>query len=117
ELDPNHYDAHYMLWKVLDLTSRPHLAEAVFWRVFELGPPPSRPELLREWFLSEFSPGSGAAPLDRIMGILEESETPSVPGQYKRLQAFRAAEPEAPIAGAALARLFLQEGRREQALE
>lgn len=117
ELDPNHYDAHYMLWKVLDLTSRSYLTEAVFWRVFELARPKDRPLILREWFLSEFSPGSGAESLDRMMGILKESEGPSVLAQYKRLHAFREAEPESPIARAALARLFLQEGKRDEALE
>lgn len=117
ELDPNHYDAHYMLWKVLALTSRSHLTEAVFWRVFELARPEDRPLVLREWFLAEFSPGSGAEALDRMMGILADSERPNVLGQYRRLHAFRAAEPESPIAGVALARLFLQEGKRDEALE
>lgn len=116
-IDPDFYDAHYMLWKLLDMTSRTHLMEPVFWRVYELSLPDNRPELLREWFVSEFSHLASTAALDRKMGILAESEIPSPLGQSRRLQAFRAAEPESPIAGAALARLFLQEGRRDDARE
>jgi tetratricopeptide (TPR) repeat protein len=106
-----------MLWKVLNMTGRPHLTEALFWQVYELTPPQERPLRLREWYLSEFSTGSEVAPFDQSMGFLEESEKPSALVEFKRLQQFVLAEPESPIPGAAVARLFLDENLREKSRE
>jgi tetratricopeptide (TPR) repeat protein len=117
ELDDGNYDAHFMLWKLLDMTGRSHLTETLFWRVYELSPALERPLRLREWYLSEFSPGSENAPFDRSMGFLEEAEKPGALVDFRRLQQFTLAEPESPIAGAAVARLFLRENLREKSRE
>lgn len=117
DLDRDNYDAHYMLWKLLDMTGRTYLTESVFWRVYELSPLEERTLRLREWFLSEFNLSSETAPLDRRMGFLDASENPGVVAVYRRLQQFRAAEPESPIAACAMARLFLREGMRDKARE
>lgn len=117
ELDARNYDAHYMLWKLLELTGRVHLTEDVFWRVYDLSPENEQHLRLREWFLSEFSPRSETAPFDEKMGFLEESEKATVLVDYKRLTQFQDAEPESPVFGTAIARLYWREGLRDRARE
>lgn len=115
ELDPAEYEAHYMLWKVLEMTGRSHLTEQLFWRIYELSSSARRPGLLLEWFLSEFSPSAACAPLDRKLGFLGESEKPETLTEFRRLDRFRTAEPESPIAACSQARIYLREGMRHDA--
>jgi len=117
ELDPQNFDAHYMLWKLLDMTGRAYQTEELFWHVYELSGPEERALRLREWFLSEFSPGSETAPLDRNMGFFDNPEMPGFVVEYRRFEQFRAAEPDSPIAGSAIARLFMRERMRDRARE
>ena len=117
ELAPDGFDAHFMLWKLLDMTGRHQLTEPIFWRVLELCPVPERPLRMREWYLSEFSPGMSTAPLDEKMGVADETERSGLVAEFRRLQRFRVAEPDSPVATAALARLFLRQGVRAQAQE
>jgi tetratricopeptide (TPR) repeat protein len=117
ELDFGNYEAHFMLWKVLELTGRSHLTEPVFWRAYETSPPENRLNLLREWFLSEFQPDAITAPLDRNMGFLADGEQAGVLVESKRLYRFWLTESESPIIGSAIARLYLRDGMRHEARE
>jgi tetratricopeptide (TPR) repeat protein len=117
DLDPQNFEAHFMLWKLLGLTGRAHLGEKVFWNAYELSQPDARLTLLREWFLAEFHPESTTAPLDRHMGFLGETEMAGVLVESRRLNQFWLTEPDSPIMGCAIARLYLGDGMYREARE
>jgi tetratricopeptide (TPR) repeat protein len=117
DLDSGLYDAHILLWKVLDMTNRGDQVESLFWRTFELSSGSQRALCLREWFLSQFAPDYGNSDLDRQMGFLVPGEKSGTRNEFQRLLAFRNAEPEEPLAGVALARWFHREGDLQQALK
>lgn len=113
-LQPDSYDANYLLWRLLDLTGRHTESAPFFWRVFELSPPNERALRLREWFLSEFFPESSNAEFDRAMGIGAKKNRPAI---VDRFLAFREAEPSEPVAHAGLAAYFLSNGQPRTAIE
>src|SRR5436190_7838135 len=115
ELRPDDYDAHLMLWNLLNVTGRFHLTQPVFWRVYELSPLDKKPLLLRDWYLSEFGRGTAFAELDRKLGVLSEKENPSLVSEFERLRQMRAAEPDWPVGHAALARILMREGNKDLA--
>jgi tetratricopeptide (TPR) repeat protein len=117
ELAPDSFDANYMLWKLLDLTGRMHLTEPFVWKALETSPIGERPQRMCEWFQTEFSPASGAAPLDEKMGFIGPKDESYLITELRRLQKFRVAEPDSPVAAAALSRLFLRHGIRARAQE
>ena len=117
QLEPTRLEAHLLLWKLFDATTRWELSEDHFWQVYERTPPSDRPVLLRDWYLSEFSPGTATAELDRRMGLLGETEQPSLESERRRLEAFVAAEPDWPGGYAVLARWFHRQGGLPQAIE
>lgn len=116
QLDPHSFEAHYLLWKLLDMTGRSHLAEPVFWKVYQLTPPSERAFRLREWYMSQFFPATANPTLDRMMGFADGSEPPTANIEFLRLQHFRANEPNAPIMHATLARWFYREGDPKHAM-
>ena len=117
KIDPARLEAHRLLWKLFDSTNRWELAEEHFWQAYERASAAERPVLLREWYLSEFSPGTATAEMDRRMGILGETEQPGVESERRRLEAFVAAEPDWPVGHAILARWFHRHGGVPQAIE
>lgn len=117
KLDPARLEARILLWKLFNATNRWEWGEEHFWDVYERAPANDRPVLLRDWYLSEFSPGTATAELDRRMGLLEESEQPSVESERRRLEAFVAADPGWPGGYAILARWFHRQGGIPQAVE
>lgn len=100
---PDNYAANWLLWKLLDMTMRAHLSEPFFWRCFELADASERPQLLRDWYLSQFSPGTANADLDRMIGVLEPTESPGTRIELRRLAQFRSQEPKEILAHAAFA--------------
>ena len=76
---------------------RHQLTEPIFWKVFELCPPAERYVRMREWFLSEFSPGTSAAPLDEKIGVVDEKEHSGLIAEYRRLQRYCVTEPDSPV--------------------
>ena len=118
-LDPTSFEAHYLLWHLLGLTGRSHSSEceAIFWQVYQLTPEVDRSVRLREWYLSEFGPGSWTAPFDRMMGFLNENEQPSALVEYRRLGRFRHADKDSPMVHAALAQRFWRDGEVQDAAE
>jgi tetratricopeptide (TPR) repeat protein len=118
EQEPGSFEAHAMLWKVFDLTGRADLTEPIFWRCYELAPAHKRGALLRDWYLSQFAPGSASEPLDRRMGFVGPGEEWSRFVELRRLIEFRNTEPAAPQAHAAIAQWFLlRQNDAEQAIE
>src|SRR5579872_736547 len=117
ELDSDSFDANYLLWKLLDVTGRMHLTREFFWKAYELGPEAERPLRMREWYHTEFSPAAGNMPLDEKMGFTNPQDDSYLITEFRRLQQFRVAEPDSPIAAAALSRLFLRRGIRAKAQE
>ena len=117
ELDPESFDANYLLWKLLDVTGRMYLAEPFFWKAYEHCPIAERPERMREWYQTEFSPAAGAASLDQKMGFVDPKDDSHLVREFRRLQRFRLAEPDSAVAAAALSRLFLRRGIRIKAQE
>lgn len=105
--DRNSYEALLQLWKIYDLTGRLEWNEDLFWRCYELAPEPERAVVLRDWYMSQFAPGTACASIDRPTGVLGPSEEPSAMADLRRLVRFRDREPESPTAHAALARWFL----------
>ncbi|HEY2252288.1 MAG TPA: hypothetical protein VGH74_14540 [Planctomycetaceae bacterium] len=117
EIDPEAFDANYMLWKLLDVTGRMHLTEPFAWKAIEHCPAADRPLRMREWYQTEFSPAAGAAPLDEKMGFTGPHDESYLMPELRRLQRFRLAEPDSAVAAAAMSRLFLRQGIRAKAQE
>ena len=117
QLDPTRVDARALLWKVYELTLRWHLSDEHFWQIYEHTQATERANLLRDWYLSEFHPGSAIADLDRKLGILRSDEEPSAHVERRRYETFIAAEPDSPLGYACLARWFHQSGVVANGLE
>lgn len=117
QIEPTRLEARLLLWKLFDATNRWELGEDHFWQAYERTPPGDRAVVLRDWYLSEFGPGTATAELDRRMGILGETEQPSAESERRRLEAFVAAEPDWPVGYAILARWFHRQGGLSQAIE
>ncbi len=117
EIDPEAFDANYLLWKLLDMTGRMYLTKPFAWKAIEQSPMAERPPLMREWYQTEFSPAAGAAALDEKMGFVDTRDESYLMTEFRRLQRFRLAEPDSAVAAAALSRLFLRQGVRAKAQE
>lgn len=117
KLDPNAVEPPYLMWKLLDLTGRSYRAAPHFRRAFELTPADERALRLREWFMSQFYPALANPELDRLMGIVGDSESPGALTELRRLRRFREAEPKAPFTHAMIARWFALEGDPKEALK
>lgn len=117
ELDPDSFDANYLMWKLLEMTDRMDIAEPFVWKACELCPAADRASHMREWYQTEFSPAAGTAPLDQKMGFVDPQDESYLIPEFRRLQQFRFSEPDSPVAAAALSRLFLRRGIRAKAQE
>jgi len=115
-LDPDLADTHYLLWKLLDLTERFHDSGPHFWKLYELTPDASKPERLREWYISQFSPISANAELDRRMGFLRPDQAADNQTTLIRLKEFMWQEPQSPMVCAALASWLIDANERDDAL-
>ncbi|MEO2019535.1 MAG: hypothetical protein ABGZ53_34800 [Fuerstiella sp.] len=115
-LDPSSHDAHYLLWKLLDMTERPEWSEPYFWKAYEQTPGQLRSLRLREWYLSQFSPVTSTTEFDIAMGLLAPDEVPSKTTVLRRLQTFRLSEQDSALATAAVACWFRQNGSPQEAL-
>ena len=49
-LEDDLFQAHFLLWKTLELTGRSRQTESQFWRVYDLSPESARPSRLQEWY-------------------------------------------------------------------
>ena len=116
ELDPELADTHYMLWNVFDLTERFYYCELHFWQTYNLSPDGHKAGRLRDWYLSQFSPGAFSAELDRRMGFLGREESPGDHVDLVRLDTFLSNEPDSPMVVAAKARLLMRLYKRDEAL-
>lgn len=116
ELNPESPDPKQLLWSTMNLLYR-FEAEDLAWTLYEKLPMEAKSSCLRDWFLTEFGPGSANLQLDRALGILAEGETPTSATELRRLQKFRQAEPDSSLVYTALANLFKREGHRSRALE
>ena len=114
---PENVDAHYVLWKLLDLTGRSHLAELHFRKVVESTPLEKRSFCLREWYMSQFYPATANPEIDRLMGFLEPGAAHDSSTEFRRLVKFREQEPRAALNHADVARWFSLEGDPKAALE
>ncbi len=115
--DPENVEAHYVLWKLLDLTGRSHLAEPHFRKVLESTPLEKRAFCLREWYMSQFYPATANPEIDRLMGFLEPGAAHDASTESRRLVRFREQEPRAALNHADVARWFSLEGDPKAALE
>ncbi len=116
ELNSELADTHYLLWKLLDMTERFHYSEEHFWKTYELSPEELKSERLRDWYLSQFSPGTANSELDRRMGFLPAGKLPGDDISMERLNAFLANEPQAAMVVTAKARLLMHLREHEEAL-
>lgn len=117
-LDPERMESHSLLWRLYDLTNRWESAEPHVWKMCENLSEVERADRLRDWYLSEFSPGAANVNLERRLGLLGETEAPSNETDRRRLEAFITAEPDWIDGYALLARWLhrhggLQEANRE----
>jgi tetratricopeptide (TPR) repeat protein len=117
ELDPEQFDAYYLLWQMYNMTERYFDCEPLFREVFRLCPPEQRAFRLREWYSSQFTPLSASSQLDLMLGYRQEAEVPSEEIALKRLSAFHEYEPDEPAIAAALAQWHIRNQSRESALE
>ncbi len=116
-LDNELKEAHRLLWQILDMTNRSDYAEPSFWRVYELSGDDERPVVLRQWYLSQFAPGTANEPLDRAMGFLPPGQTPDYATEYRRLVQFRRVEADSPTMHASLASWYRREADPKTALQ
>lgn len=115
-LDPTPVDAHYLLWKLYELTDRYQEAEPFFLGVWERTSAAERGERLRDWYLSQFSPLAATAELDRRMGFVEQGQAGDDGVVVMRLATFQRNEPESAITLAVNAAHLIQLRDRETAL-
>lgn len=117
ELNPDQFDAYYLLWQMYNMTERYFDCEPLFREVYRLCPPEERAFRLREWYSSQFTPLSACSQLDLLMSFREEAEVPSEEVALRRLTAFYEYEPQQPAIAAALAQWHIRNQSRESALE
>jgi len=117
ELNPDQLDANFLMWKLLDLTGRGNWCEPHFWKVLEQTPQPQRAPRLREWYMSQFYPGSANPTMNRMMGFLEEGQPDGVLVERFRLVAFLKDEPDRAVNYAAWAWWLHDDGNPKLALE
>lgn len=117
EIDREAVDAYYMMWKLYDLTGRSQLVEPFFWKVYQLCLPEERRVRLSEWYMSQFYPKTANPMLDRLLGIVDESSSPTTETEAQRFIRFRQSEPDGPIGYAALMHWFQQQGEPSFAAE
>lgn len=115
KLDPTPIDAHYLLWKLYELTDRYQDAEPFFLAVWQRTPQPEKAACLRDWYLSQFSPLAATAELDRRMGFLDDDRTGAEGVVVARLATFQRNEPQSPITLAVNAAHLIQLRDRESA--
>lgn len=115
--NPDRIDAHILLWKLYDLTGRWYLTNDHFWKIYDHWEPQGRADLLRDWYMSEFNPGTATSDLDRQLGILLPGEQSSLAVERRRYEAFIAAEPDSSLGFACLAHWFHQQGMTSEALD
>lgn len=116
QLNPAPIDAHYLLWKLYELTDRYQEAEPFFRAVWERTAVAERGERLRDWYLSQFSPLAATADLDRRMGFIAEGQVGSAGVVVVRLATFQRNEPASAITLAVNAAHLIQLRDRESAL-
>lgn len=114
-LDPTRTETQILLWKLYDLTNRWDSAESYVWQSLERLPPREKALRLRDWYLSEFSPGTANLELERRLGLLAESEFPNEKSEHRRLEAFVSMEPDWSGGRAILARWLHRQGNLGQA--
>ena len=117
ELNPDQFDAHYLLWKLHDMTERYFNSELYFRNAYRLIPDEQKAFRLREWYLSQFNPFSACAELDTLMGFRQPTEPTSETVAFRRLTAFAEQEPASPVVAAAIARAHLRNRQRDVALK
>ena len=117
QAEPENYETNRLMWKLLDVTMRAHLSEPYFWQCYEHAIRADRPDLLRDWYLSQFSPGTANASLDHMMGIQSPDESPHARIELRRLARFRDKQMNWPQAHAAFAAWCHLEGAHELARE
>jgi tetratricopeptide (TPR) repeat protein len=116
ELDPKPADAWYLLWKLYELTERAQLAEPWFRGVWERTAAADKPTVLRDWYLSQFSPNAANAELDRRMGFLKPGQAGSGAAAVARLATFQRSEPNSMLTRTINAAYLIQLRDRESAL-
>lgn len=116
-LNPDQFDAYYLLWQMYNMTERYFDSEPLFREAFRLCPPQERAFRLREWYSSQFTPLSACSQLDLLMSFRQETEVPSEEVALRRLTAFYEYEPNQPAIAAALAQWHIRNQSREIALE
>ncbi|MFQ5733774.1 MAG: hypothetical protein ACE5KM_17695 [Planctomycetaceae bacterium] len=114
--DPDSVDAHLLLWKLLDMTGRQAMSGPSFWRVYDLTPERFRGMRLREWYLSEFHPGTANSAFDEMMGFAAKGSASGEGSVFKRLLEFREQDPKSALTHAALAEWFRLRGDPGHAL-
>jgi len=117
ELNADQLDSNYLMWKLLDLTSRGNWCEPNFWKVFDQTPQAQRASRLREWYMSQFYPGSANPTLNRMMGFLEEGQPDGVLVERFRLVVFLKDEPDRAVNYAAWAWWLHDDGNPKLALD
>jgi tetratricopeptide (TPR) repeat protein len=101
--NPASYEANYLMWKLLDLTRRYHLAEPYYSKCLELSVSDQRQFLLYDWYFSQFSTYAAATQFDRQMGFLGADDTSDSLTEYRRLMSFAKNEPDPALNSALLA--------------
>lgn len=115
DLDGDRLETHMLLWRLYNLTDRWDLAEPHVWELCVDQPQIARADRLRDWYLSEFSPGTANMELDLRLGLLADHESPSESVDRRRLESFIASEPDWIDGHALLARWFHRQGGLQQA--
>lgn len=117
KLQPDKPEANLLLWRLLSVTGRHPQSAQFFWKAYKVSLPEKRGLLLRDWYLSEFSPGAGNAELDRHWEVLGEKESPSPETELHRYELFMKDESDSVLGYAAAAQYYVRNRELELAAE
>lgn len=116
-IDPGQSEAHYLLWKLYDMTERYFSSEPEFWATYASTPKEQRAVRLREWYMSQFAPLSACSELDGLMGFHEVGAFTNEETEVVRLKDFLGREPDSPMIAAALAQWGIRNADLNMAIE
>ncbi|MBM4005332.1 MAG: tetratricopeptide repeat protein [Planctomycetes bacterium] len=117
QLDSDHFEAWFGLWKLLTQTERWHLAEDAVWNCYRLSRPDSRLFVLREWYMTQFFPTTANFSLDQAMGIVGDQDPNADISDGLRYHAFVRSEPQSALGKVCYARWLYRNRQIDEAID
>ena len=115
EVSDGDFQTHMSLFQIYCCTGRESLTESLFKKLVEMAKTrEQKVEVLKAWFLSQFSPSTFNSKVDNQLQV-DTLIASNIPASQKRLLAFRNAEPDQQLAKIALVNWFFRRNDGQQA--